>query len=360
MAGIDEFGSSPYHGWFFIPPILFAQSQRGQQLQKLILDVRILTPGVLLAAVIALAASYLSDHYGGPAMLFALLLGMAFNYLAESATTGPGVRFCSRSILRFGVALLGTRITWAEVQGLGIETVWLVVAAVATTVVLGSLIARLIGLQRNFAILTAGAVAICGASAALAISSVLKSDKDSERHTITTVIGITTLSTIAMMVYPLLSALMELDDKSAGIFIGATVHDVAQVVGAGYSISTEAGDTSAVVKLLRVSCLLPVVAIVGFMSRETGTSGEQRPPLLPFFLIAFAGLVLVNSLGWINPGVASTARGLSSWCLLTAVSALGVRTSLGELAAVGPRPLLALVSQTLLIAVIVAGAILLR
>lgn len=322
-------------------------------------NARLFFPGLTLSATIALAAAYLSEHYGGPAMLFALLLGIAFNYLAESTTTGPGIRFSSRYVLRIGVALLGARITWGEVQNLGLETVGLVVGGVIITLTLGTVIGRLLKLPRDFAILSAGAVAICGASAALAISSVLAHNEESERNTITTVIGVTTLSTLAMMVYPLLATMLGFDDKAAGIFIGATIHDVAQVVGAGYTISTEAGDTSTIVKLLRVSCLLPAVVAIGFATRRRSkTAGAQRVPLLPLFLVVFVVLVAVNSFGWIGTDLAATLGTISRWCLLCAVAALGVRTSIGSLAVVGPHPLIAMVMQTLLLAAFVIAGLL--
>ena len=323
------------------------------KLAETIANARLFLPGLTLSATIALAAAYLSEHYGGPAMLFALLLGIAFNYLAESPTTGPGIRFSSRNILRIGVALLGARITWGEVQNLGIETAGLVIGGVVITLIIGTIIARMLKLPRDFAILSAGAVAICGASAALAIASVLPSSKDSERHTITTVVGVTTLSTLAMMIYPLLATVFDFDDQSAGIFIGATVHDVAQVVGAGYTISTEAGDTSTIVKLLRVSCLLPAVVAIGFATRRSGAAHAQGVPLLPMFLVAFLALVAANSFGLVGPDLAGTLSTISRWCLLCAVSALGIRTSIGSLAVVGPRPLIAMVLQTVLLAAFV-------
>ena len=316
-------------------------------------NARLMLPGLTLSATIALAAAYLSEHYGGPAMLFALLLGIAFNYLAESPATGPGIRFSSRNILRIGVALLGARITWGEVQNLGIETVGLVVGGVIVTLTIGTVIARMLKLSPGFAVLSAGAVAICGASAALAIASVLPSSEDSERRTIITVVGVTTLSTLAMMIYPLLASLFEFDDKAAGIFIGATIHDVAQVVGAGYTISTEAGDTATIVKLLRVSCLLPAVVAIGFATRRSRTENAQRVPLLPLFLVAFVVLVAANSFGLIGPDMAAALTTISRWCLLCAVSALGIRTSIGSLAVVGPRPLIAMVLQTVLLAAFV-------
>ena len=329
-----------------------------ENLHDLEANTRLMLPGITLSVTIALAAAYLSEHYGGPAMLFALLLGIAFNYLAESATTGPGIRFSSRYILRIGVALLGARITWGEVQNLGLETAGLVIGGVIVTLVIGTGIARMLKLPREFAILSAGAVAICGASAALAIASVLGHGKDSERHTILTVVGVTTLSTLAMMIYPLLATAFDFDDKAAGIFIGATIHDVAQVVGAGYTISTEAGDTSTIVKLLRVSCLLPAVVMIGFVTRHSRDANAQRVPLLPLFLVVFIVLVAANSFGLIGPDLAGALTTISRWCLLCAVSALGVRTSIGSLAVVGPRPLIAMVLQTVLLAAFVVAGLL--
>jgi uncharacterized integral membrane protein (TIGR00698 family) len=326
------------------------QDMYREKLDDAVANARLFFPGLILSATIALAASYLSEHYGGPAMLFALLLGIAFNYLAESPTTGPGIRFSSRYVLRIGVALLGARITWGEVQSLGLETVGLVVGGVVITLTIGVVIGRLLKLPRDFAILSAGAVAICGASAALAISSVLTHNDESERHTITTVIGVTTLSTLAMMVYPVLATWFGFDDKAAGIFIGATIHDVAQVVGAGYTISTEAGDTSTIVKLLRVSCLLPAVVAIGFATRRSKMAHAKRVPLLPMFLVVFVLLVAVNSFGWIGENTVATLGTISRWCLLCAVSALGIRTSIGSLAVVGPHPLIAMVLQTVLLA----------
>jgi len=234
----------------------------------------------------------------------------------------------------------------------------MVVGGVIITLVIGTVIARMLKLPRDFAILSAGAVAICGASAALAIASVLGSSKDSERHTILTVVGVTTLSTLAMMVYPLLATVLGFDDKTAGIFIGATIHDVAQVVGAGYTISPEAGDTSTIVKLLRVSCLLPAVVAIGFATRHSRDVHTKNVPVLPIFLVAFMVLVAVNSFGWIGEDVVATLSTISRWCLLCAVSALGIRTSIGSLAVVGPRPLIAMVLQTVLLAAFVIAGLL--
>src|SRR5205085_6129218 len=136
------------------------------------------------------------------------------------------------------------RITIAEVAALGWTTVALVIVSVSLTILAGILLARAMKLGSAFGTLTGGAVAICGASAALAIASILPKHRNAERDASFTVIGVTALSTLAMIVYPLLVSLLALNHHDAGAFLGATIHDVAQVVGAGYSVSAETGDTA--------------------------------------------------------------------------------------------------------------------
>src|SRR5512137_1799074 len=165
-------------------------------------DIRSLGPGLVIAGLVALAASWLAEHYATPVMLFALLLGIAVNFLSQDARCQPGLDFASRDILRVGVALLGARITFAQVQSLGGSALLLTAMAVVLTILCGIVLERSAGLSRRFGVLTGGSVAICGASAALAIASVLPRTPEHERDTIMTVVAVTTLSTIAMVVYP--------------------------------------------------------------------------------------------------------------------------------------------------------------
>jgi uncharacterized integral membrane protein (TIGR00698 family) len=314
-------------------------------------------PGLLLSATIALAVRFVSDRLGGPAMLYALLFGMAFNFLTEDERFAKGIRVASRNVLRFGVALLGLRITMGDVMQLGWEMVALIVAAVVATILVGGLIGRISGLKGDQSILSAGAVAICGASAALAIASVLPSHKDHERNTILTVAGVTALSTVAMVLYPVLVTYLNYDNTTAGVFLGATIHDVAQVVGAGYIISDETGEISTLVKLIRVACLVPVVVTISLIMHRRRSVDAGGEPLLPWFLVAFVVLVIVNSLGYVPAQASTILAPVSSWCLLTAVAALGVKTSLRALADVGPAPIGVMVGQTVFLAAFVIGGI---
>ncbi|MFD1343830.1 YeiH family protein [Litorisediminicola beolgyonensis] len=321
---------------------------------------RRLFPGLLVALLVALASRFVSEHYGAPAMLLALLFGIALNFLAAEPKVGPGIAFASRTLLRFGVALLGLRITLELVTGLGAMVVGLIVAGVVLTILFGLSVSRFFGFRYRFAFLSAGSVAICGASAALAIAAILPRDEKSEDRLVFTVVGVTVLSTVAMIIYPILTDLMGLNDREAGIFIGATVHDVAQVVGAGYSISVEAGDTATLVKLLRVVMLAPVVALAALVVRSYASEAEMggtRPPIVPVFVMGFLALAVLSASGLAPEAVTKAGSNLSSWCLLTAIAAVGVKTQPGEVLKVGSGAALLIVTETLFLAALVAIAL---
>ena len=318
-------------------------------------------PGVCVAITIGIAASFLSQKYGAPAMLMALLLGLAFNFLSEESRCIPGIEFSAKTLLRLGVALLGLRITFGDVLSLGWGPLVMVCSAVLMTIGFGLVMAKWLGFSNRFGVLTGGSVAICGASAAMAISSVMPQSEESKRDTLFTVISVTTLSTIAMVVYPMIVHELAMTPSEASLFLGGTIHDVAQVVGAGYSMSNEIGDLSTFVKLLRVAMLVPIVLMIGYafrrgMSQESGSSRVA----IPGFLIGFMALFTANSFGVIPAMIAEPLSGSSSWLLLTAVAALGVRTSLKEIMNVGWLPVILVISETVFIAALMIGYITLR
>jgi uncharacterized integral membrane protein (TIGR00698 family) len=307
-------------------------------------------PGLAVAATVAVAATFLSLHYKASAMLFALLLGMALNFLAEEGRCLPGIQMASSIVLRTGVALLGLRITITQVQALGWGTIGLVVASVALTLACGIVVARALKLGSAFGTLTGGAVAICGASAALAIASILPKHKNAERDASFTVIGVTAMSTLAMILYPIAVGAMGWDTHAAGIFLGGTIHDVAQVVGAGYSVSVDTGDTATIVKLLRVAMLLPVCIVIGLALHVRGSEAAHAAPVLPWFAVAFAVLVVIASTGWIPPSVIELGSVVSRWFLVTAIAAIGMKTSLKSLVDMGLKPVMLVVVETLFLA----------
>ncbi len=304
--------------------------------------VALLSRGFLLACLVAAAAQFLSEHYGAPAMLMALLIGMAFNFLAADPLCAPGLAATSTTLLRSGVALLGFKLSVAELTELGFRSFAVVLGLMALTIGFGVVMAPLLKRRWRFGLLTGGSVAICGASAALAISALLPKGKQLEQDTLFTVVAVTALSTMAMIFYPALFAMLGLSDAQSGFLIGATVHDVAQVVGAGYSISETAGNIGTIVKLQRVVMLPVVLLIVILVSGE----GQAKSLRLPGFVLAFLGCFALNSTGLVPSQVAALAAAGSQWLLLIAISALGVRTSLAAGFSLGPRHLILIVAET--------------
>lgn len=316
-------------------------------------------PGLIACVTVAIAAQFLSEHYGVPAMLMALLLGFGFHFLSQEGRAVPGIAFTGQTVLRIGVALLGARMSLEILQAVGAGSIVLIIVAVAATIGFGLLLAHLLGQPRAQALLTGGSVAICGASAAMAISAILPRSPESERNLIFTVIGVTVLSTVAMIAYPVLASLLGLDDRSAGIFLGATIHDVAQVVGAGFTISQEAGETATVVKLLRVMLLAPVVVIFALVMQrgtEKASPRARRQPLIPLFVIGFMVLAVLNGLGLIPDVVEAFFADTSRWALLAGIAAVGMKTSLKSLLGVGYGSIGLIVAETLFLATfILAG-----
>lgn len=321
--------------------------------------------GLLVSVVVAVAAQFLSEHYGAPAMLMALLLGIAFHFLAEdeAGACKPGIEFTARTVLRIGVALLGARISVELMIGLGPRLIAVVVLGVILTILFGLLAARFLKRGWRFGVLTGGSVAICGASAAMAISAVLPKNEHSERNLIFTVLSVTVLSTLAMIAYPVLTELFAFDDRISGVFIGGTIHDVAQVVGAGFSVSDEAGEVATLVKLIRVAMLAPVVLVLSILVRRYGdsaASGSKRPPILPGFVIGFLILAALNSAGFIPRALIDALSGLSRWALLISIAAVGMKTSLKRILKVGGQAIGMIIAETVFIALFVLlGVILL-
>ncbi|WP_274353413.1 YeiH family protein [Roseinatronobacter alkalisoli] len=307
-----------------------------------------LLPGMMLAATVAAASAFLGAHYGAPVMLFALLLGMAFNFLHEDDPCRAGIDFTSQFILRLGVGLLGIRIAFDDVAQIGLLGAGVLAGLIALTIATGFVAGALFGRSWRFALLTGGAVAICGASAALAIAAILPANDQNERNTLFTVIAVTALSTIAMVVYPLVFQTVGFTDIQTGFLIGATIHDVAQVVGAGFQISDTAGEMATITKLFRVAMLPVVLLLIILALRTTATgTGRGKIPTLPWFMFLFLSLAGLGSAVDLPQTLVMQVDAISRGLLIMAIAALGVKTSLKALTTLGSGHLAMVVVETL-------------
>jgi uncharacterized integral membrane protein (TIGR00698 family) len=329
-------------------------------------------PGVALSALVAaigyLAAPYVAHVVPIPSMVIALVVGIALNPVAARPAMQPGMRFCVSTVLRWAVALLGLRVGLADIAALGPGTALLIVVAMLATLASGFAFARWYGRGPGFGALVGVGTAVCGASATLAVSTVVPDYSGKSADIAFVVVVVNALATLAMLIYPPLCILLHFDAQTTGVMLGGTIHDVAQVVGAGYAVSTTVGNTAVIVKLFRVFLLLPVVLGVGWYFTRLGLKhGEARVPV-PVFGIVFLLLCAVNSAIPLLPSllpayapVKSVLSEVSTWGLLLAIGALGLGTSVRTIIALGWRHITTVLGATAVIfAVVTGGLVLMR
>jgi uncharacterized integral membrane protein (TIGR00698 family) len=327
-----------------------------------------LAPGVALAAAAA-AIGYLAAPQIGrivpiPAMVIALITGIALSPMAARPLTQGGLRFCVRTILRWSVALLGFRVGLSDVVALGSATALLVVGAMAATIASGFVFARWCGLTPGLGALAGVGTGVCGASATLAVSTVVPDYAGKSADIAFVIVAVNALATVAMLIYPPICLLLGFDPQTTGVMLGATIHDVAQVAGAGYAISPVVGNTAVIVKLFRVFLLLPVVLGVGFYFARTGTKGADARVPVPVFAFVFLLLCIFNSIVSATQmplpfyaALKSIAVEASNWGLLLAIAALGLTTSVKAIINLGWRHSAVVVGASAVILVITIGGL---
>ncbi|SFI02317.1 conserved hypothetical integral membrane protein [Bosea sp. OK403] len=334
---------------------------------------RPLFEGIALSVVVAIASVLVEPllkaaaggRVGVPAVVIALVIGMLLHPFANTARFEPGMTFCVKKLLRWAIGLLGLRVALGDIIALGLSTALLIIASMIVTVICGFLLARWLGREAGVGALAGVATAVCGASAALATATVVPDYRGKAADVAFTVIAMNAFATLAMLAYPLICAWLNLSPMQTGIMLGATIHDVAQVVGAGQAVSDEAANAAIIVKLFRVFMLLPAVLAVGWwMVREGGHAEHAKVPV-PVFAIVFLGLCLLNSLLTTLPALAGIYLPLrdallevSRWGLLIAIAALGLGTSMAAMARLGWRHLVLVTGTSLVILVIVTGGLL--
>jgi uncharacterized integral membrane protein (TIGR00698 family) len=327
-----------------------------------------LAPGITLSALVA-AAGYFAAPYVGrvapiPAMVIALIVGIALNPLAARPAMQPGMDFCVRTVLRLAVALLGLRVGFGDIAALGAQTAILIMVAMLATLLAGLLFARWSGRAPGFGALVGAGTAVCGASATLATSTVVPDYPGKQADIAFVVVAVNALATLAMLIYPPLCHLLGFDAQATGVMLGGTIHDVAQVAGAGYAVSDAVGNAAVIVKLFRVFLLLPVVLGLGWYFTRIGMRhGAARVPV-PMFAIVFLALCAINSAAPLLPSllplytpIKAVLVEASTWGLLLAIGALGLGTSIKMIVGLGWRHITTVLGATAVILVMVTGGL---
>ncbi|MEV5748772.1 putative sulfate exporter family transporter [Actinoallomurus sp. NPDC052308] len=326
---------------------------------------RTLAPG-MIAAALAVAASYAAHRVAGtvPMLTAALIIGvLAANLGLLPAAARPGLRFAATKFMRAGVVLLGLQVSFGDILALGARTIVMVVTVLAVTFAGTRWLGRRLGLSERLSLLVAAGFSICGASAVAAVDGALGTrpgDPDAERETATAVGLVTLCGSLAIVVMPPVARLLGLPAYDAGRWIGASVHDVGQVVATATLAGSAALVPAVAVKLVRVVMLAPIAAGVALRTRRVSlAAGHRRPALLPAFVLGFLGLMALRSAVSVPPGALAAASTARDVLFAAALFGLGSAVRLRELMRTGRRALLlGLTSWALIAGISYAGVLL--
>ena len=313
--------------------------------------------GILLITLFSCAAFYIGDmdfvkSLSFSPMIVGIILGMLYanslrNNLPE--TWVPGIQFCSKRVLRFGIILYGFRLTFQDVTAVGIPAVIIDAIIVGGTIGLGMLIGRLMKMDRGITLLPSVGSAICGAAAVLGAESAIRTKPYKTAVAVSTVVIFGTLS---MFLYPILyrNGIFALSPEQMGIYAGSTIHEVAHVVGAGNAMGDEVASIAIIVKMIRVMMLVPVLLIITWAvakaAAANGSEGEKGKINIPWFAILFLVVIAFNSFDLLPESVVSFINTFDTFLLTMAMTALGAETSIEKFKKAGAKPfVLALVLQ---------------
>lgn len=304
-------------------------------------------PGLLLASAIA-ASGYLLRRLPGMTtfspMILAILLGMAFhNLIGTPAFAKSGVTFSLRRLLRIGIILLGLQLTITQVIEVGNRGILIIAATLVATFAFTLWMGKLLGVDRKLAQLIAAGTSICGASAVIATNTVTNAHDEDVAYAVACV---TVFGSVAMFTYPLLPELLHLDPHAFGLWTGASVHEIAQVVAAAFQDGKTAGEFGTIAKLSRVMLLAPIVLALGLITARNSAERDpaamatsSRPPM-PWFVLGFVALVGLNSLITIPAANKVWIAAATTFLLSVALAAMGLETDIRKLTAKGVRPAL--------------------
>lgn len=308
--------------------------------------------GVLLITLFSLAAFYIGDFKWVKSLSFSpmivgIILGMLYanslrNNLPE--TWVPGIKFCSKRILRIGIILYGFRLTFQDVTAVGLSAIIVDAIIVVVTICGGILIGRLLKMDRGIALLTSVGSGICGAAAVLGAESAIRTKPYKTAVAVSTVVIFGTLS---IFLYPILyrNGIFDLSPEQMGIMTGSTVHEVAHVVGAANAMGNGIPDSAIIVKMIRVMMLVPVLLLISWrVARAAARNGEEQSDKkrisIPWFAIFFLVVIGFNSFDWLPTEVVSGINTTDTFLLTMAMTALGAETSIDKFKQAGAKPFL--------------------
>lgn len=309
--------------------------------------------GIVIVLIISVFVTFLSEFsFFKDLAISTLIIGILFGMLYANSikkyfpqSFDKGVAFCTKTLLRTGIVLYGFRLTFQNLEEVGFSGVFTAFLIVSSTFIIGYLFGtKVLKLDREITILTSAGSAICGAAAVLATESVLKSPAYKSAIAVSTVV---VFGTIAMFLYPFLFKLgiLNLSDSNMGIYIGATLHEVAHAVGAGEALGENASSNAVIVKMIRVMMLAPFLIILSIWLLKTAVNSTidnkdtKAKIIIPWFALMFIVVVAFNSFDLLSLQIVESINYLDSFILTVAMTALGMQTSFDKFKNVGLKPI---------------------
>lgn len=307
--------------------------------------IRGLTPGMLLVLLIAIVARAVGRFTSPiPDVVIALAVGIMIRNTIAPAAIQLGVKFTIGYLLRVAIVLLGAGLSAQAVLRMGSATLVLIIPLVIIAVLLGLLLARLFGLRGTIGTLIGAGTAICGGSAVLTVGSVIDSTDEEMAYAITTIF---TFNLVALLIYPPLGHMLQMSQTAFGAWTGTAVNDTSVVVSTGYIFGSAAGATATVVKLARTVLLVPLAIAIGLAhSRRSGstekpaTVWQRAAHAMPWFILGFLGMAILNSLGVFSPEVAHSLSKIAGFLMVMVLAAVGLNVDFGKILRLGLRPML--------------------
>ena len=316
-------------------------------------------PGLVVASLLATVAIMLGDTptfrdtlHLGP-LLLVILLGMAWgSFMRLPEWTLPGIRVAQRPVLRWAVAGLGFRLSLGEIVRIGGPALAVVVVSTFASLVFAWWLAKRLGIGEKLGILLGVGGAICGASAVVAADSVVQG----ERQDSALALGIITLlGTIGIVAYPWIGHALGMSDFLYGVWDGASLHEMAQVVAAASGQSKGAVEVATVVKLVRICLLAPVVFWLAWRARSHGADAHAKVSIVPWFLVVFVGFAALNSSGLLPKSVLDPIRRADLWLLCVGMAGVGLQTRFSDMGRAGWRPIVVGAAQWVFLAALAYG-----
>lgn len=301
----------------------------------------IVLPAISLIAFL-LAQTALAQQIGLGALPLAIVLGILVGNIWQAPTSAASskvMEFSKKKLLRAGIILFGSHLTFQQLVAVGWQAVLLDAIVITSVLTLGYWVGvRVLGMGREETILTSVGSAVCGAAAILATEPVLKAK---QQHVSVAVATVVVFGTLALFCYPVIYSLLDISSASFGVYIGSTVHEVAQAVAAGQSIDADAMNNAIIVKLLRVMMLAPVVVVIAwfYQRAQVQTTTERKPIPVPWFVFGFIAMVGINSVIALPEVGVDTLKLLAQLFLTIAMAALGLQTKFSAIKEAGTKPL---------------------